>query len=181
MTSEDQSARDALRLRQGAGARFDAANAPHAHLLLARRGTGYFARKLNELGDADLAAPSLRAGWTRQHLVAHVSHQARALAIALKALHAPLIADEADWRPDLALAATLPTRALRHLFEHTAKHLDVEWRDLPEPCWDRQLTTPEHGVMPARETPNLRAKEIWRAAIDLGCGGRWTDIPDDLR
>ena len=51
-----------------------------AQLLTARRGTAFFARKLNELRDADLDAPSLLPGWTRRHVIAHVSYNARAIA-----------------------------------------------------------------------------------------------------
>jgi hypothetical protein len=39
-------------------------------LLIARRGTAYFAQRLAELADADLDAD----GWTRQHLIAHVGY-----------------------------------------------------------------------------------------------------------
>ena len=52
----------ALRQRQGAGARYDAPNAPHDDLLLARRGAAYFARQLNRLDDTALDAPSLVQG-----------------------------------------------------------------------------------------------------------------------
>ncbi|MET1156374.1 maleylpyruvate isomerase N-terminal domain-containing protein, partial [Arthrobacter sp.] len=41
-------------------------------LRTARRGTVFFGRKLNELSDDELAAPSLLPGWTRAHVVAHV-------------------------------------------------------------------------------------------------------------
>lgn len=178
---EDIAARKALRARQGGGARYDAVTAPHDNLLLARRGAAYFARKLNELSDADLYGLSLCNGWTRAHLVAHVSHEARALAIALKSLREPLIAEEAEWKPDLALAATLPSRALRHLYDHSAKHLDVEWRDLPADRWNMTLTTLGGDTVTARDTPMIRAEMVWRAAIDLGNGGRPTDVPRALR
>ena len=181
MTSGDEAARAALRARQGAGARYDADSAPHDALLLARRGTAYFARKLNELRDADLDAPCLRAGWSRRHLVAHVSYQARELAIALSALNGPLAAEEAEWRPDVALAATLPARALRHLFEHSAKHLDVEWRDLSAGGWDSAITLLDGTQPVARETAFLRTREVWQAAVELGNGGRVSDIPETLR
>ena len=49
-------------------------------LLQARRGTAFFARKLNELTDADLDGVSLLPGWTRRHVVAHVGYNARAIA-----------------------------------------------------------------------------------------------------
>lgn len=181
MTGKANAARDALRARQGAGARYDAETAPQGDLLLARRGTAYFARKLNELPDEDLAAPSLRDGWSRRQLIAHVSLQARAMALALKVLREPLMAEEAEWQPDLALAATLPARALRHLFDHAVKHLDVEWRDLPAAAWDGPPIMLAGEEISPRDTPDLRARDIWRAAMELGSGGRREDVPKPLR
>lgn len=168
--------RAALRARQGTGARYDAETAPHDDLLLARRGTAYFARRLNDLRDEELSAPSRVPGWSRRHLIARICLDARAMALSLKALREPLVPDEVDWTPDHALTATLPARALRHLFDHSAKHLDVEWRDLPAPCWDR--AAPSSSVGPAPwETPGLRARALWQGALDLGNGARERDVP----
>ena len=75
----------------------------------------------------------------------------------------------------------LPSRALRHLYDHSAKHLDVEWRDLPADRWDMTLTTLGGDTVTARDTPMIRAEIVWRAAIDLGNGGRPTDVPRALR
>jgi hypothetical protein len=41
-------------------------------LLQARRGTAFFARKLNELTDAEMDGTSLLDGWTRRHVAAHI-------------------------------------------------------------------------------------------------------------
>lgn len=179
MTSITDQARAELRARQGAGARYDADTAPHDDLLLARRGTAYFARKLNELSDVDMDGPSAIEGTSRRKIIAQMSLEARQLALALKALHAPLIADELEWRPDLALATTLPDRALRHLFEHAVKHLDVEWRDLPADLWEAAVVFDGFRGM-TRDTALWRAKKIWQAALDLRNGARRVDIPKEL-
>lgn len=185
MAAEDAAARAALRARQGEGARHDADSAPHADLLLARRGTAYFARKFNELADDDLGAASLRSGWSRRCLVAHVSYRARAIARALETartgVEQPIHPSEEVRDAEIAPGATLPARALRHLFVHTAKHLDVEWRDLPDAGWDSCLRMPDGAVITARDTPRMRALEIWQAAVDLGNGARRADIPGALR
>src|SRR5690606_34928742 len=88
LTPEEQAAHEQLRARQGRGARYDSAGAPASDLLLARRGTAYFARKLNELADTDLDLPSLREGWSRRHLIAHIGYHARALAHAMEGARA---------------------------------------------------------------------------------------------
>ncbi|MBP7002177.1 maleylpyruvate isomerase family mycothiol-dependent enzyme [Amaricoccus sp.] len=79
-STTEEAAREALRARQGAGARYAAAAAPARELAWARRGTAYFARKLRELTEAELTGPSLLPGWTRAHVIAHVGYNARALA-----------------------------------------------------------------------------------------------------
>ncbi len=76
----DLAAREALKARVGKGARFDAPNAPADDLLLARRGTAYFARKLMELSDEALYEPAAIDGLSRAYVVARLScgaqHQA---------------------------------------------------------------------------------------------------------
>lgn len=178
-------ARAALIARQGGGARYDAPEAPAEALLLARRGTAYFARKLNDLPDAALADPCRRAGWTKAHLIAHVGYHARALARLMEVARGVSILPEypsATARDaEIALGATLPARALRGLFEHSAIHLDVEWRDLPGPAWDTPVTRLDGSRVLARDTPLIRAREIWQAALDLGNGGRIRDLPERLQ
>ncbi len=184
LSPAEQSARDALRARQGKGARYDAPEAPHADLLLARRGAAYFARKLGELQDADLSAPSLRDGWSRRHLIAHVGYHARALARLVESARTGVPQDmytcEQARIEEIDLGATLPDRALRSLVYHATIHLDVEWRDLTDSQWETPLMLSDDAQIIARATPRLRAVEIWQCAIDLGNGGRATDIPAEL-
>lgn len=184
LSAEDRAARDALRARQGGGARYDAEEAPGCDLLLARRATAFFARKLNELDDAALFASTTRpGGWTRAHIVAAVGYDARRLALALEPLcpaasHLPpeTLTDDL---PPLDLAATLPARALRHLFQHSAIHLDVCWRDLPGSAWDRDIVAGD--AVPVRDTPRRRALTLWRQVLALGSGASLRDAPDVLR
>lgn len=182
--AKGDTARNALRARQGKGARYDADEAPGEDLLLARRATAFFARKLNELDDADLAQPATTPeGWTRAHIVAAVGYDARRLALALEPLcpaasHLPpeTLTDDL---PPLDLAATLPARALRHLFQHSAIHLDVCWRDLPGSAWDKDIVAGE--AVPVRDTPRLRALKLWRQVLALDSGASLRDAPDVLR
>lgn len=184
-TSEELEARAKLRERLGAGARYDSAAAPADDLLTARRGTAYFARKLNELSDKDLDKPSRVAGWSRRHVVAQVSYHARSLARLAEAarqgwpeerLTEPESQDE-----DVDRGATLPPHALRYLFQHSVIHLDVEWRDLNDEQWDARIRTIGGKIVGLRETPALRAREIWHRALDLDSGARLVDLPAKLR
>lgn len=184
LTSEEEAARDALRARQGKGARYDAETAPHEQLLLARRGAAYFARKLGELSDNELTAPSLRDGWTRRRLIAHVGYHARALArlveSARKGTPQAMYASDASRVAEIELGVTLPARALRSLVHHATIHLDVEWRDLTDSGWEIPLALPDGKQITTRDTPHLRACEVWQSAVDLGNGGQATAIPAEL-
>lgn len=174
-------ARDALRQRQGAGARYDAQSAPAVELDWARRGTAYFARLLNGLSDADLDAASRLDGLSRRHVIAHVGYHARKLSDIVawarqgkgKPMPDTLLLD-AD---DVAARATQPARALRNLFAHAGVHLNVEWRDLGDVDWDVIVTDIEGRSLAVRDTPWLRARTIWLSALDLDAGGRLADAP----
>ncbi len=175
---------EALRARQGIGARYDAANAPHAELLLARRGTAYFARMLQELRDEDLDAPSLLAGWSRRTLIAHVGYNARGIARltrwARTGTKTPMYDSDSQRWDEIVSGASLPPRALRYLFEHSAVHLNVEWRDLEDSQWDAEVVTAQGRTVPARETTWMRAKEVWVHAVDLGTRGSFADFPSEM-
>lgn len=181
LTPTDAAARDALRARQGKGARYDAPAAPHEDLLLARRGAAYFARKLGELSDDELSAPSMRTGWSRRHLIAHVGYHARAMAELVESVRTgspqPAYPADTDRLAEIDLGATLPARALRSLVHHATIHLDVEWRDLTDSGWDATIALPDGSQATARDTPRLRAQLVWQSAVDLGNGGRVADIP----
>jgi maleylpyruvate isomerase len=179
-------ARESLRQRQGLGARYDAPEAPADALALARSGTAYFARKLNELTDDALYAPSKIANWSCAHVICAVAYQARAIArqaeaAALGAPIPPMQSQEWAALEDIALGATLPPRALRHLFDHTAVHLDVVWRDLPGAAWDSMAPDAAQQMRPLRTTAIERAQMLWHSALDLGNGARLRDLPPALR
>lgn len=173
--------RAALRQRQGGGARYDAPGAPAERLAWARLGTAYFSRKLNELDDAALDAPVCVPGWSRRHLVAHVGYQARGLSLLLEALRTGTEAEPVDHAARISHGATLPPRALRALFRHSAVHLDVEWRDLGSAAWAARMRGPGGRDMTVGETPLIRARLVWFGAIAMGNGGRLRDVPEGLR
>lgn len=171
MTTLDE-ARAALRRHQGQGARHDAAEAPAATLALVRLGTAYFARKLNELPDDALSAPSSLPGKTRAQIVAGVALQARANCWQIGGKgEGAQDAGSAAYLADVDGCATLPPHALRHLFDHTAIHLNVVWHDLPGPDWTPAM----------RAAAEHRARPIWQAALHLGNGARPRDLPAEFR
>ncbi|WP_194467830.1 maleylpyruvate isomerase N-terminal domain-containing protein [Bradyrhizobium sp. CCBAU 53340] len=174
-----------LRERLGSDSRHDCPAAPARDLLWARQGTAYFARKLNELSDSALDAPSLIPCWTRRHVVAHIGYQARSLArlaeAARKGMAKEVLVEPEHQNENVEFGATLPAHALRYLFQHSAVHLNVEWRDLSDSQWQTSVLSLKGDLVPLSRTPWSRATEIWRRAIDLDNGGSLYDLPSGLR
>lgn len=153
-------------------------------LLWARRGTAFFARKLNELNNEDLSGPSLLPGWSRSHVVAHVGYNARAIARLMAwantGVETPMYATPQARDQEIELGATLAPRALRHLAEHASVALDVSWRDTTDETWIRTVTTAQGRSVPASETVWMRTREVWLHAIDLDNGAQVEDIPQPI-
>lgn len=150
-------------------------------LLQARRGTAFFARKLNELPDAELDGASLLPGWTRRHVAAHVGYNARAIARlidwAATGAENPMYASTEVRNHEIDFGATLSPTALRNLLDHSAVHLNVEWRDLPAEAWHNKVKTAQGRIVPAEETVWMRTREVWVHAVDLDNGATFRDIP----
>lgn len=184
MSTAEEDSRAALRERLGAGARYDDPASPARELAWARRGTAFFARKLNELRDDELDEPSLLPGWSRRALVAHVGYNARALLRltewASTGAKTPMYASTEQRNAEIENGATLPARALRNLFAHSEVHLNVAWRDLSDTAWDAEIVTAQGRTVAARETAWMRTREVWIHAVDLGSGASFLDFPPDL-
>lgn len=179
----DEAALKEFMERQGTGARYDAGAAPKNELAWARSGTAYFLRRLGELTDDELDAPSLLPGWDRRELVAHVGYNARALTRltewARTGVETPMY-EPGQRDAEIELGATLPTLALRGLIDHSTVHLNVEWRDLTDEEWDHEVVTAQGRTVPVRETGWMRTREVWIHAVDLDNDGSYLDFPPDL-
>jgi maleylpyruvate isomerase len=135
-------------------ARHDLATDPglQDELLQARRGTAFFARKLNELSDAELDGGTRLPDWSRRHVVAHVGYNARAIARlvewAATGVETPMYPSPEARNQEINFGATLSPIALRNLFDHSAVHLSVEWRDLPDANWAKKSAPPKAAPCP---------------------------------
>ncbi|WP_295807488.1 maleylpyruvate isomerase N-terminal domain-containing protein [uncultured Nitratireductor sp.] len=176
--------RQELRARQGAGARYDAPEAPVDALDLMRRGTAYFARILNGLPDEALFAP-VPAWPTRAHLVAMIGFQARSMCATLAAVRRgePVTGVAYDLEPNwtgIAVAATLPPRALRNLFAHSEVHLNVEFRDLGDADWAVEPKDPAGRPSPVAQMPHRRAVTLWQTSFAMAAGASERDCPPEI-
>ena len=155
-----------------------------AQLLLVRRGTAFWSRKVNELTDDELDGPSLLPGWSRRHVIAHVGYNARALTRLVQwantGVETPMYSSPQARNQEIAYGATLPSRALRHLNDHASVSLNVEWRDTPEAAWSHEVRTAQGRTVPATETVWMRNREVWIHAVDLDNGARFSDVPAEV-
>lgn len=166
-------------------ARYDLVKDPQIAelLLLARRGTAYFSRKLAQLTAGDMSGPSLLPGWSRGHVVAHVGYNGRYLARFLEGVRrgeTQVTAMNHDDAQDIDYGATLPDAALRNLHAHAAVHLNVEWRDLPVEKWETALSSEGQRTLHVADTVWGRVCEVWVHAVDLNIGARFEDFPPQL-
>jgi maleylpyruvate isomerase len=149
-------------------------------LLIARRGTAYFAQRLAELSDDDFGGDTLLPGWSRSHLVAHVGYNAAALCRlmdwAATGVETPMYESVEQRNREISEGATLSPAALRNLFDHTVARLDEKWRHLPASAWSAQVRTAQGRLVPASETAWMRTREVWMHAVDLTNGGRYADF-----
>lgn len=152
-----------------------------AGLLQARRGTAFFARKLNELSDAELDGDSLLSGWTRRHVAAHIGYNARAISRLVEwantGVETPMYPSVEVRNHEIDFGATLSPIALRNLCDHSAVHLSVEWRDLPDDAWSYPVKTIQGRQVSVSETIWMRSREVWVHAVDLANGASFADIP----
>ena len=155
-----------------------------AQLLLVRRGTAFWSRKVNELTDDELDGPSLLPGWSRRHVIAHVGYNARALTRLVQwantGVETAMYSSPQARNQEIAYGATLPARALRHLNDHASVSLNVEWRDTPEAAWSHEVRTAQGRTVPATETVWMRNREVWIHAVDLDNGARFSDVPAEV-
>jgi maleylpyruvate isomerase len=123
----------------------------------------------------------LLPGWTRRHVTAHIGYNARAIARLIEwaatGVETPMYASTEIRDHEINFGATLPPIALRHLFDHSAVHLNVEWRDLPADAWHHKVKTAQGRIVPAEETVWMRTREVWTHAVDLDIGATFADIP----
>lgn len=166
------------------GARI-ALGGPRADLRLAHHGTAYFLRWLMQLPEGAYDEPGHPAATAdRRTTIATVGYDARrwaqlAGALREKRQEAATFAS-GEREKAISSGATLPPHALRHLVEHSAVHLAVEWRDLPAANWDLNGVDGDGYPLPISRTPWLRARQTWLAAVDLGSGGTFADFPPAL-
>lgn len=153
------------------------------------RGTALFLDIVADLDDADLDADSALPGWTRRHLVAHVAANADAIGNlvqwAATGVERPMYASAQDRVAGIERGAAMPARELVSWLRGSVESLAEAMDRLTAEQWASPVRTAQGRIVPATETPWMRAREVCVHAVDLavapGQGGvTFADLPDDF-
>jgi maleylpyruvate isomerase len=134
------------------------------------------------LDDDQVAAPSALPGWSRGHVLAHLTDNARMFArLAEHALRGELIAtyDGGQAERDTIIEATAGRTADEHraaLAEQTAR-LEAVWARVADEDWTRPVTFRNADIA---ATVHARWREAWIHLVDLDLGVGPDDWPADL-
>ncbi|GAA1275407.1 maleylpyruvate isomerase family mycothiol-dependent enzyme [Saccharothrix xinjiangensis] len=126
------------------------------------------AEVLDMLGDEQVGEPSLLPGWTRGHVLAHLSDAARARARVVEhALRGEVVE---LWEPgerDAVIEATAGRTAEEHRAAHAehSRRLEEVWAGVED--WDAPVPGGDVDLVPAVLT---RWREVWIHLVDLDLG-----------
>ncbi|MFF5337620.1 maleylpyruvate isomerase family mycothiol-dependent enzyme [Streptomyces sp. NPDC013181] len=149
----------------------------HAHDLEAlREATDRLLRATGELDDAALAAPSRLPGWSRGHVVAHLSRNADALVNVLQGR--PMYADSETRDRDIERDAVRTGAEQRADLAASADRL-AEAAAVPAD-WSRTVTLRNGVTDTASRLPFRRRVEVELHHVDLGIGYELEDLPEEF-
>ncbi|MEV0493628.1 maleylpyruvate isomerase family mycothiol-dependent enzyme [Streptomyces atratus] len=149
----------------------------HAHDLAAvREATDRLLSATVKLDDVTAAEPSRLPGWSRGHVLAHLSRNADALVNVLQGR--PMYADSETRDRDIERDAPRPlTEQLADLRESAARFLAAA----AEPAdWSRTITMRNGVTDSASRVPFRRWIEVDLHHVDLGIGYELEDLPDEF-
>ncbi|MFD4860407.1 maleylpyruvate isomerase family mycothiol-dependent enzyme [Streptomyces atratus] len=149
----------------------------HAHDLGAvREATDRLLSATGKLDGAALAEPSRLPGWSRGHVVAHLSRNADALVNVLQGR--PMYADSETRDRDIERDAPRPkAEQLADLAESAARFVDAASAPAD---WSRTVTLRNGVTDSASRIPFRRRVEVELHHVDLGIGYELEDLPDEF-
>ncbi|MEU4316199.1 maleylpyruvate isomerase family mycothiol-dependent enzyme [Nocardia sp. NPDC024068] len=126
------------------------------------------------LDDAALAAPSALPGWTRGHVLAHLSRNADGLVNLLLWAHTgvetPQYASAELRDADIELGAPRPLAEQRTDLVESADRLTGMARVLSVEQWQAEVRTRQGTPLPATKIPWMRLQELLIHHVDLAAG-----------
>ncbi|MFG3141265.1 maleylpyruvate isomerase family mycothiol-dependent enzyme [Streptomyces sp. NPDC048211] len=149
----------------------------HVHDLAAlREATDRLLSATEKLDDAALAEPSRLPGWSRGHVVAHLSRNADALVNVLQGR--PMYADSETRDRDIERDAPRPqAEQLADLAASAAGFTDAAAAPAD---WSRTVELRNGVTDSASRVPFRRRTEVEMHHVDLGVGYELEDLPDEF-
>lgn len=135
----------------------------------------------NQLDDLAVRSPSLLPGWTRAHVLSHLSRNADAcrnlLVWARTGVDHPMYASAADRDADIEEGSLRGLWLLVEDLSASSGRFAEAARTLPERAWTAEVSLATGRSMPAHQVLRLRLLEVWSHLADLDVGFGFADIP----
>jgi maleylpyruvate isomerase len=147
-----------------------------------RTATAELLEAVAALDPASLAEPSLLPGWSRGHLLTHLSRNADAvvnlLTWARTGEETPMYGPGDARERDIEAGSGRPLEEQLADLRTSAERLDATIDSLPPQAWAAQVSV-RGKVLPAAALPARRLTEIHLHRVDLGTGYTCADAPRD--
>jgi maleylpyruvate isomerase len=131
-----------------------------------------------------VASPSALPGWTRGHLLTHLSRNADALVNLLTwartGIRTPMYATPEQREADIEAGAGRPLADQVDDLRGSARRFAEAATALPADRWSAVVTSAQGREIPASEVPWLRVREVWVHLVDLDLGYRMGVLPTEL-
>ncbi|MCZ2860032.1 maleylpyruvate isomerase family mycothiol-dependent enzyme [Blastococcus sp. VKM Ac-2987] len=141
-------------------------------------------RAVQALTDDDLAGDSALPGWSRAHVVAHLSRNADALvnllAWARTGVETPMYPSRAVRDADIEATAARPGAEVRADHAAARDRLARAIEAMPGDAWTAEVRNGQGAPVSASTIPWMRAKEVWVHGVDLRAGLSFADLPADF-
>ena len=146
-------------------------------------GTALFTRAVERLPEDGLDAATRLPGWSRRHVIAHVSLNAEALGRLVRwAIRraTPMYASAGQRARDIEDALNWPNCRPRSFVESTAAQLAADLDLPPQDRWTAEVVTAQGRTVAATEIVWMRTREVAVHAVDLAAGVDFEDLPEEL-
>jgi uncharacterized protein (TIGR03083 family) len=149
-----------------------------------REGASLVSDSLDGLDEDAFTTLTDLPGWTRAHVVAHLSANADAVGNlvywAATGEPTPMYASSEQRGADIEAGSTRSGADLTAWFARSAAQLDAAMDALTAEQWQADVVTAQGRTVPASETPWMRSREVMVHAVDLGAGIGFADLPVDF-
>ncbi|MFD4357228.1 maleylpyruvate isomerase family mycothiol-dependent enzyme [Nocardia sp. NPDC058519] len=143
--------------------------------------TARFDTAIGTLTDAALAEPSLLPGWTRGHVLAHLSRNADSLLNLLlwarTGIEMPQYPSVAIRDADIEAGAPRPLTVQHADFTATAHRWQAVATTMPAADWQAEVRNRQGGTLTADQIPWMRLRETEIHHVDLDIGYTPADWP----